>query len=72
MKTLKKSSNATRKSSKKRTNGSFAVAREANGRFVAVSYTSTVKVISTGRFNGMSENIEKFEPVIIPGYKVRG
>ncbi|WP_462266447.1 hypothetical protein [Mucilaginibacter sp.] len=72
METLKKSSNATRKASRKRTTGSFAVARAANGRFVAVSYTSEVKGSSLGRFNSMFENIEKFEPVIIPGYKVRG
>jgi len=72
MKRLKKSSNATSKSSQKRTNRSLAIARAANGRFVAVSYKSIVKDGSTGRFIGMSENIEKFEPVIIPGYKVRG
>lgn len=61
-----------RKPSRKRTNGSFAVTHAANGRFVAVSHTSEVKGSSTGRFNSMSENIEKFEPVIIPRYKVRG
>ena len=72
MKTLKKSSNATRKSSQKRTNSAKTVGRESNGRFVAIAYVSLARSSGTGRFTGMSENIEKFEPVIIPGYKVRG
>ncbi len=59
MKTQKKSLSVTKKFSQKPTNESFRAER-------------VTRETSTGRFKDMSENIEKFDPIVIPGYKVRG
>jgi hypothetical protein len=49
------------------------IAKAANLPEESVPYYKKVEIFpKTRRFVKMAENIEKCEPVIIPGYKVRG
>jgi hypothetical protein len=60
------------KSLQKPTNGKTIASK--NVSTVAIPQTGqwVVRSASTGRFAGMAKNIEKIDPVIIPGYKIRG
>ncbi|RQP15675.1 MAG: hypothetical protein EAS52_14370 [Parapedobacter sp.] len=44
----------------------------ATAQHVSAKRVLVVQSGKTGRFAGMSENLEKLKPVRIPGYKVRG
>jgi len=61
----------SRKQTKGTQNGGTA-ARSKNMHVSTAKGTWNVRSASTGRFTGMAQNLEKIEPVVISGYKVRG
>jgi hypothetical protein len=61
------------RSSQKPTNSSKWVVKDTDSDAVRPKSESwTVRSETSGRFFGMSKNIEKVAALIIPGYKTRG
>lgn len=44
----------------------------ANGRLIAKSTGIWCSTAKENKFKGMAENLEIVQPLIIPGYKIRG
>jgi hypothetical protein len=44
----------------------------ANGRLMSRSKRVWASTAKENKFKGMAENLEIVEPLIIPGYKIRG